>query len=428
MPYDLHTIDSSSASASSSKLPFVVGFYFAFRLFIMLLSVRVLGTDPRTGTALSLAADFLLLLCVAFCSLGDVRQPLSEWMRLPAIPWVIAFLGFSCCSFLWSDTASMATSIAYWCGMTADVVIVVLLIQSAPLTEVTNPFMEGYVWGAVAVAAIAWIMPAQSDLRLGDEELLGANQIGYLCGFAFFFAQYLMLERKGKFGIQAFFLAITLLRTLSKTTILAFIVSEGFLLIVDKSISRKIKIWSVIGTFTVVATLWNLLSSYYEIYSNAGTQSSTLTGRVGIWAYLFAEALQQPWIGHGFDSVWNVVPPFGPEQFEAAHAHNELLQQFYAYGLVGVLLFLMIYWSIFRHIRRLNTGAVRTFLFAFLIFILVRGTADTDRFDLSLPMWAILMLSLLVERKCRKQGESSDIAIVEPLPGSRSTSTSLSHS
>ena len=231
-----------------------------------------------------------------------------------------------------------------------------------------------------------------------------------------------------KFGIEAFFLAITLLRTLSKTTILAFIVSEGFLLIMDKSISRKTKIWSVIGTFTVVTALWNLLSSYYEIYSNAGSQSSTLTGRVGIWAYLFAEALQQPWIGHGFDSVWNVIPPFGPDQFEAAHAHNELLQQFYAYGVVGVLLFLMIYWSIFRHIRRLNTGAVRTFLFAFLIFILVRGTADTDRFDLSLPMWAILMLSLLVERKCRQQGEPSDIAIVEPLPDSISTSTSLSHS
>ena len=52
MPYDPHTIDSSNDSSSSSMLPFVVGFFFAFRLFIMLLSVRVLGTDPRTGTAL----------------------------------------------------------------------------------------------------------------------------------------------------------------------------------------------------------------------------------------------------------------------------------------------------------------------------------------------------------------------------------------
>src|SRR5579863_10413367 len=248
MPSHLHMIERTPASPSASALPYLVGFFFAFRLFIMLLSVRVLGADPRTGTALTLAIDFLLLLCVAFSSLGEVRHPLRQLMQVPPIPWVIAFLVFSCCSFLWSDTASMATSIAYWCGMTADVVIVVLLIQAAPLTDVTNPFMEGYVWGAVTVAAIAWIMPAQSDLRLGDDELLGANNIGYLCGFAFFFAQYLILERKGKFGIHAFFLAITLLRTLSKTTIVAFIVSQGFLLVMDKSISRRSKVLSMIGT------------------------------------------------------------------------------------------------------------------------------------------------------------------------------------
>jgi exopolysaccharide production protein ExoQ len=176
----------------------------------------------------------------------------------------------------------------------------------------------------------------------------------------------------------------------------------------DKSISRRSKVLTVVGTFCVVAALWNLLSSYYEIYSNAGSQSSTLTGRVGIWTYLFAEALQRPWAGHGFDSVWKVVPPFGPEQFEAAHAHNELLQQFYAYGVVGVFLFFMIYWSIFRHIRRLKAGAVRTFFISFLIFILVRGTADTDRFDLSLPMWAILMFSLLMERTCAQHSEVSE--------------------
>jgi hypothetical protein len=40
---------------------------------------------------------------------------------------------------------------------------------------------------------------------------------------------------------------------------------------------------------------------------------------------------------------------------------------------------------------------LKTFLFAFLIFILVRGTADTERFDFSLPMWAIVMVSLLIE-------------------------------
>jgi O-antigen ligase len=89
----------------------------------------------------------------------------------------------------------------------------------------------------------------------------------------------------------------------------------------------------------VIATFWGLLTSYYGVYTSAGNQAETLSGRLGIWAYFLTEAVQQPWIGHGFDSVWKVVPTFGPDQFEAAHAHNELLQQFYAYGLIGIGMF-----------------------------------------------------------------------------------------
>ena len=78
------------------------------------------------------------------------------------------------------------------------------------------------------------------------------------------------------------------------------------------------------------------MASYYEVYINAGNQSETLTGRIGIWALILEKALEQPWIGHGFHSVWKVIPPFGPDQFEPRHAHNELLQQFYAYGVAGI--------------------------------------------------------------------------------------------
>ena len=395
-------------------LPFAVGFYFAFRLFIMLLSVRLLGMDSRTGTGLDLASDYLLLLLVAFCSLGEVRLHFRQMAKLPSIRWALLFLGFSCCSLLWSSTVSMSTSIAYWCGMAADVAIVIMLLRAEPLTRVAESLMKGYVWGACLVAIIAWLMPAQSDLRLGDEELLGANQIGYLCALAFFFAQYLMREKRSRLGIQALFLAVTLLRTLSKTTIAAFLVGEGFILIKDKSISRKSKTLILLAAAAVVAALWSLLTSYYEIYTNGGTQSETLTGRLGIWAYILAEAVQQPWIGHGFDSVWKVIPPFGADQFEAAHAHNELIQQFYAYGIVGVGLFTAIYGSLYRHIRRLAAGPFRTFCFAFLLFVLVRGFADTERFDLSFPLWAIVILSLLIEQARARQEKAATLMAIEP--------------
>jgi O-antigen ligase len=196
----------------------------------------------------------------------------------------------------------------------------------------------------------------------------------------------------------AVLLAVTLLRTLSKTTIVAFLVGEGFLLIRDKSISRRNKALIATAVAAVVAIFWGLLTSYYDIYTNAGNQPETLTGRLGIWAYFLAEAIQKPWIGHGFDSAWKVIPPFGPDQFEAAHAHNEIIQQFYAYGVVGVCLFTGIYWSLYRHIHRMMRGPRKTFFLAFLMFVLIRGMADTERFDLSLPLWAIVMMSLTIEQ------------------------------
>jgi O-antigen ligase len=255
--------------------------------------------------------------------------------------------------------------------------------------------MKGYVWGACAVAIIAWLLPAQSDLRLGDEELLGPNAIGYLCAFALFLAQYLMREKNGKWGAAALLLGVTLLRTLSKTTIVAFLAGEAFLLVRDKSMSRKTKALLALGAAAIVAAFSSLLFSYFDIYTNAGNQAETLTGRLGLWTYFLAEAAEQPWIGHGFHSVWQVVPPFGPDQFEARHAHNELIQQFYAYGVVGICMFAGIYGSLWLQLRRLACMPRRTFFFAFLLFVLVRGLADTDAFDLSLPLWSIVLISML---------------------------------
>lgn len=403
-----NSVDELLEESPSSLLSFIAGFYFAFRVVTVLFLRRVFDADPRTGTAVNLAADYLLLLLSAFCSV-DCRYPFGKMAKLPGVRWALLFLGFSCCSLLWSRTASLPDSVAYWCGMAADFMMVAMLLRSGETERVSGSLMKGFVWGACAVAAVAWVLPAQSDLRLGDEELLGPNQIGYVCAFAFFFAQYLIREKKNKMGAPAAFLAITVLRALSKTTIAAFLAGEGFLLLMDKKMSRRAKVLLVTGTLVAVALFWGLLIAYYGVYTHEGNQSETLSGRLGIWAYFLAEAVQRPWIGNGFDSAWKVIPPFGRDQFEAAHAHDELLQQFYAYGLVGATLFVGIYGGIFRHIRRIAKGPTRTFFLAFLIFVLVRGVADTERFDLSLPLWAILMVSVLVERARVRAGEAAEL-------------------
>jgi O-antigen ligase len=272
--------------------------------------------------------------------------------------------------------------------------------------------MKGYVDAACLTALIAWIMPAQADLRLGDEELLGTNTIAYVFAFGIFLAQYLVVVKtgKGRWKLALMFLGVTLLRSLSKTAIIAMLVAQAAILLLGKPLTRKIKIRIGMGAAVVIGVFWSLLDSYIEVYSNAGNQAETLSGRLGIWAIMLSEALERPWFGHGFHSVWKVLAPYGPDQFEIRHAHNELLQQFYAYGVVGVLLWAALYWSVYRQAKKLNKSQLKALVLGMLVFALVRGLADTEVFDVSFFLWAIIMFSALMAEATK---ESAMIASTE---------------
>ena len=406
MNADTKTIASSMApTLSPASLSLSVGFFFAFRLFAVLLAVRVFGQDATVGVGASLAVNYLLLAIVAFNSVGPAHRTLWSMLQAPCSQWVLLSFCFTCASLLWSVTASLPAAAAFWLAMASDTAIIVLLLRSGSVDVVVNEVMKGYVWGACAIAAVAWLIPSQSDLRLGDEELLGPNQIGYACAFAFFFAQYLMRCQAGNWVVPALLLVVTLLRSLSKTTIIAFAVGQAYILLRDRSMSPKKRSLIALSAVVLLAFFWGLLANYFDVYTNAGSQAETLTGRLAIWAYMLDEAFQKPWIGHGFHSVWKVIPPFGSDQFEARHAHNELLQQFYAYGAVGVFLLITIYGTLWRNLRRLADSPLKTLLLGMLLFVFVRGLADTEVFDFSLPMWTIVMMGSLIEQARAARGE-----------------------
>ncbi|HSY69540.1 MAG TPA: O-antigen ligase family protein [Edaphobacter sp.] len=376
-------------------LAFAVGFFLSFRIVIPVFLVRMLGTDPQTGAETKLALNALLLGLVCFAGVGTANRTFRSMLQLASIRWVIIYLVFSGCSLLWSATTSVPASVAYWCGTVSDVAIVVLLLRAGPVTGVANSVMKGFIWSTCCIALIAWIMPTQYDLRLGDEDFFNSNSIGNLCAIAILFGQYLMRRKEGKWRFTAFFLSVTLLRSLSKTAIVAFLVSEGYLIIHDRSMSRKTKMFLTVAVITVIFIFWGLFEAYYDFYTTYGNQAETLTGRTAIWAYVFDAALEKPWIGHGFDSMWNVVPVFGT--FEARHAENELLQQFYSFGVAGIVMLCGLYGSLYRKIRRLPQGPVKIIFVSILLFVIVRGFAVADPFDLLLPLWAIVLITMLVD-------------------------------
>lgn len=382
-----------------SALAFAAGFFFSLRSSIVLFAVRILGTAPSTGAEINLALNVLLLALICCASFGTVGCSRSSMRSQPTIRWIIAFLTLSVASLMWSETVSVTTSLAYWSGIGADVAIVVLLVRNRDVASVTHSAIKGFVWSTCLLALVAWMMPAQADLRLGDPEFLNANQIGNLCAFSIFLAQYLVRRKDGRWAGVITLLLVTLLRSLSKTTIIAFLLSESVLLIQDRSMRRRTKVLITAAVTLLILLFWGLFEAYFAIYTTTGNQAETLTGRTAIWLYVINAASQHPWspwIGHGFDSVWKVVPPFGSEQFEARHAENELLQQFYAYGVVGIVLLLGIYGSLYRLIRRHPEHSVRVLFSSLLLYVAVRGLSEAEPFDLLFPLWLVVLIAVLL--------------------------------
>jgi exopolysaccharide production protein ExoQ len=393
-------------------MPALAGFYFSFRIAIVLIAVRLFVLEPSAGAATSLALGFFLLFAVAFHAAGPATRPLHAMASLPGIRWVLAYLLLAGSSLAWSGTVSLPASFLYWCGIAADVATVLLLFRSGPARQSAHSLLKGFIAGTCLVAAIAWAMPAQADLRLGDAEFLNTNQIGNACAFAVLLAQYLRSRRDGRWALAAIFLAVTVVRSLSKTTLAAFLLCEAFLLVSDRSIRIRTKLLLATGALLLLLSFWGLYESYYDIYTTTGNQSETFTGRTAIWAFALEAALQRPWLGNGFDSLWKVMPPFGPDQFEARHAENELLQQFFAYGVVGIVMLAGVYGSFWRSVRRQPEGSARTVLLALLIFVAIRGLAEAEPFDLLLPLWAIALLNVALSPGAAPRPDAGALELV----------------
>ena len=381
-----------------SLLAGCAGFLFSARTAFALVSARWLNVGSEPGVL----AGFALTLGIGLAALanaygGDAH--LVAWVleRRP-LRWVLLYLAFSGCSLLWSASNSAGSSAVYWFALAWDVAIVAILVRGSGIETASHSLLKGFIAGSCVLAIVAWIMPAATDLRLGDADYMNTNQIGNACALSVLMCSFLSSRNDRIWRLIPWFLTITLFRSLSKATLAAFAASVVYRLLWDSSMARGRKWWLTAAAVLLTLGFWSLLGAYYDVYTTEGNQAETLTGRTAIWAWSLDAALDRPWFGNGFDAMWKVAPPFGGEMYEARHAENELLQQFFAYGACGIGLLIGIYGSFFKVVRSLPQSAERSALTAFFVFVLVRGLAEAEPFDLLLPLWLVTTLSLLAGR------------------------------
>ena len=379
-----------------SLLAACAGFLFSARAVFALVTASWLNLGSEPGVLAGFIVAVILAVMAVVNALGRTSHPVLCAFNIRPVRWVLIYLAFAGCSLLWSVSNTAGSSAVYWCALAWDVTTVLILVRASGSAGAGHSLLKGFIAGSCVLAVIAWAMPAAEDLRLGDLDYFNTNQIGNLCALSVLMCSLLSTRGERIWRVIPWFLVITLFRSLSKATLIAFAVCVGYRLLLDSSMSRRKK-WSLAAAALVLTVGFSsLLSAYYDVYTNADNQAETLTGRTAIWAWSLDAGLSRPWFGNGFDAMWKVAPPFGGELFEARHAENELLQQFFAYGVCGIVLLAGIYGSFYRLLHMLPRGAERSALTAFLIFVLVRGIAEAEPFDLLLPLWLVTTLSLMV--------------------------------
>lgn len=387
------TLQQSAAPATTTDrgsfllLARLVGFIFAFRI---CLTVLWFQDAPESASLLSVALSLTLFFAAALSTIGSTPAIPASCFRTRTLRSIAAFLGLVLVSILWTP-APFAAAAGYWCAWAADIATIWFLLRDGPPENSAAAIMKGFVSGSCLVALVAWSLPATQDLRLGEEDFLHPNALGFQFSIATLLAAH--LARKNAAWVwPALFLGGTLLRTLSKSAIIAFIAAFGFAFLKDSTLARKAKIWIGVAAGLILASLWGLLEAYLTTYTEtAGPE--TLTGRTLIWAVSLEYAIKKPLLGNGFYSYRFIVPPFG--KFEAQQAHDELLQQFFSFGAVGVILTIALYWIFFRQIRRARPSHLKTLASSLLLFAIIRGLTDAQNFDLTFPLWLMAVLSIL---------------------------------
>ncbi|HXC95484.1 MAG TPA: O-antigen ligase family protein [Edaphobacter sp.] len=382
------TATTATRRSGFSLLPAIIGFIFAFRACLTILWFQ---DEPQIGSIVTVALSFSLLIAAVLFNIGRIPSIPSSSFRTPTLRWITAFLALNLISLFWT-AGPLDAALSFWAAWVADVATIWFVLRDESAQDRAASIMKGFVWGGSAVALVAWILPTMPHLRLGDDVFFYPNNIGMICVLGTLMAFYLAGENT-MWRWPVAWLTLTLIRSISKTSFVAFLIAMTFYLFRDRTLSRATRIKIAFAGIAIVATLSGVLAKYVDLYTES-VGASALTGRTTIWATTWEYAVKKPLFGYGFYAYRFVIPPFGI--FEATHAHNEFLQQFFALGTLGIILVIAIYWSIFRQIRRAPSSRLKTLAATLLIFAILHGIADALPFDLSFPLWLMAMLSILL--------------------------------
>lgn len=312
---------------------------------------------PEIGTAFNLVASLIVLIVAMSFNIKQgsaISQRMTRRARM-----VLIYIVWSGVSIIWTGAASKMVSLLYWGASVIDVLVVLFLFKDANAEKILAQSLKGIVFGAsiLAVSSV-FLFGVGEDGRLHDR-IIHVNAIGFQLSIAALSCTYFILKDRleGRTNISwclGFFgLFFALVLTLSKTSILSFAISLIGLILLARG-GRLVAIGLLLFLTLFLSVMWPFIevyiSSYVESQANGLSSFETLSGRTLLWSATLEMISESPWLGYGLMSFRDI----GPFVFNirVVHAHNEFLHQFFSLGIIGVALFVGVYYSALREFSK----------------------------------------------------------------------------
>jgi len=332
---------------------------------------------------------------------------------------ILLFLAWSGCSLFWTTAGDQRAAVGYWGVAAAEVLGVALLARRADPAAGCVRFAEGLVAGATVLSLVAIFRFGTDAGRLGDAMVLHPNLVAHWAAIGIMTCAALITSRSSMrlvYGIAGLFLTCVVVSTFSKTVMLALpIAMAAFLAVLFRRRAAWLTGLGVMVTAFVIAAQ-NGAVDYLSDYMAAQGRLETLSGRTILWDETWQQITAAKWLGHGFMSFRDQVPQIFTVRL--VHAHNELLNIWFALGAIGVVIVAAIYavalWQVVAAIRNRRTDIAGLTL-ALWVFCVIRGLTEASPTTIVLPLPMLVILSTWAQCRVSEQLPPSRITALRPL-------------
>lgn len=356
----------------------------------------LLGSNENYPLSQILGLLFALL-AIAVQAFGD-----SVRVNWPACGrWIAIYFFWAGLSFAWTTANSPASVFLHWVEFGGDLLFICLSMSHSSYREavlVSSLKAVALGGGCLAFYTLA-IFRVGIDIR--SYSLLHPNFLGHRIAIAGLASLFLWSRRpKARRWLYLLILLVpVLLLTTDKTSIIAFFITALWFLFSHPRVKAKTKFRIVVAFGCLLAlTVPIVLPSFIDYVE--GPAPFTLTGRLPLWIAVFTKILQRPWLGYGYGSFADNWPI---DMWFTGSAHNEILQQWFTVGFIGVLIVAGTYWVLFRALHR-SHAEIGRFGVVLLAYCLIRGMAEADDTHL---MFALLFACALPRSQWRRLGNRS---------------------